>query len=147
MGATSHRFEVPSTEGLRVTTPILTDRVERGKGGDEHPRAALAIGRVFRPRGPLYCEFEVLGAKADPALRAPRVRAGVEVRTAAGAIVRKGEPTPIAPDPRGRVVRLIGLGMDGLPEGDYLLVLDVRDDVSGKHLERQEPFALRSGPD
>ena len=44
-------------------------------------------------------------------------------------------------------MRLIGLGMDGLPEGDYLLVLDVRDDVSGAKVERKEPFTLRSLPD
>ena len=147
MGAVTHRFEVPSLEALRLTTPILTDRVERGKGGDDHPRAALAIHRVFRPRGLLYCEFEVLGAAADPVLHAPRVTAGVEVRTADGSIVRQGEPTPIATDLRGRLVRLIGIGMDGLSEGDYNLVLGVRDDVSGTRIERQEPFALRSPPD
>ena len=147
MGAVSHRFEVPSPDVLRLTTPILTDRVERGKGADDHPLAAIAINRVFRPRGLLYCEFEVLGAKADPVLRAPRVTGGVEVRTADGGIVRKGEPTPIATDLRGRVVRLIGIGMDGLPEGDYKLVLDVRDEVSGTGIERQEPFALRILPD
>lgn len=145
MGAVSHRFEVPDVDALRVTTPILTDRVEQGNG--DHPRAAIAIDRVFRPRGPLYCEFEVLGARADPGLRAPRVRTGVEVRKAGGVIVRKGEPTPIAPDARGRVVRLIGLGMDGLPEGDYVLRLDVHDDVAGAHFERKEPFTLRSLPD
>jgi VWFA-related protein len=147
MGAVSHRFEVASPDALRLTTPILTDRVERGKGADDKPRAAIAIDRVFPPRGLLYCEFEVLGAPADPVLRAPRVIAGVEVRAADGRIVRKAEPTPIATDLRGRLVRLIGMGMDGLPEGEYLLVLDVRDEVSGKHLERQEPFALRSGRD
>lgn len=147
LGAVSHRFEVPSTDTLRLTTPILTDRVERGKGGDEHPRAAIAIDRTFRPHGPLYCEFEVLGAKADPALGAPRVTAGVEVRTADGRILRKGDPSPIAVDPRGRLVRLIGIGMDGLSEGDYQVVLDVRDEVSGTRIERQEPFALRTLPD
>ena len=147
MGAVSHRFEVESPDALRLTTPILTDRVERGKDADDKPRAAIAIDRVFPPRGLLYCEFEVLGASADPVLRAPRVVAGVEIRAADGRIVRKGEPTPIATDLRGRLVRLIGIGMDGLPEGEYRLRLEVRDEVSGKHLERHEPFALRSRPD
>jgi VWFA-related protein len=147
MGAVSHRFEVPGTSALRVTTPILTDRVEPAKVGDERPRVAVAVGRAFHPHGPLYCEFEVLGAKADPVLRAPRVSAGVEVRTAGGETVRKGEPTPIASDPRGRVVRLVGIGMDGLSEGDYQLVLDVRDEVSGARIQRQEPFTLRNLPD
>ena len=147
MGAVSHRFEVPSPDALRLTTPILTNRVERGEGADDKPRAAIAIDRVFRPGGLLYCEFEVLGAPADPVLRAPRVSAGVEIRAADGRIVRKAEPTPIATDLRGRLVRLIGIGMDGLPEGDYELVLDARDEVSGTHIERHEPFALRARPD
>jgi VWFA-related protein len=143
MGALSHRFEVPGGDGLRVTTPILTDRVEREKGGDGRPRAAIAIHRTFRPQGPLYCEFEVLGARADPVLRSPRVSAGVEVRAASGAIVRKADPTPIAADPGGRLVRIVGIGMDGLAEGDYQLVLGVRDDVSGARVERREAFVLR----
>ncbi len=147
MGAVSHRFEVASPDALRLTTPILTDLVERGKDADDKPRAAIAIDRVFRPRGLLYCEFEVLGAPADPVLRAPRVAAGVEIRAADGRVVRKSDPTPIATDLRGRLVRLIGIGMDGLSEGDYRLVLDVRDEVSGTRLERQEPFVLRSPPD
>jgi hypothetical protein len=54
----------------------------------------------------------------------------------------KGEPTPIAPDARGRLVRPIGIGVDGWREGDYELVLSVRDEVTGARVERREPFAL-----
>jgi hypothetical protein len=89
----------------------------------------------------------VLGARPDPALRAPRVLAGVEVRTSEGRTVRRGEPTAIAPDHQGRLVRLVGIGMDGLPEGEYRLALDVRDEVSGTRIERQEAFTLRLPPE
>jgi hypothetical protein len=89
----------------------------------------------------------VLGAKLGAGPRAPRVAAGVEVRTADGRTVLTGEPTPIAPDARGRLVRLVGIGLQGLPEGDYEVVLDVRDEVSGTRLDRTEAFTLRARPD
>jgi hypothetical protein len=97
---------------------------------------------VFRPEGTLYCEFEVFGAARDPAARAPRVSSGVEVRTADGRIVRQAPPTRIAAERDGRVVRLVGLGLDGMEEGAYELVLEVRDEVGGGRLERHEPFTL-----
>lgn len=144
-GAVSHRFEVPSPDALRVTTPIVTDRVQRSGADDDHPRAAIVVARVFRPRGPLYCEFEVLGAKTEG--RVPRVSAGIEVRAADGRTVRHAPPTPIAPDGGGRLLRLVGIVLDGLPEGDYRLVLDVRDQIAGTRLERVEPFTLRESRD
>jgi hypothetical protein len=105
------------------------------------------VGRVFHPPGPVYCEFEVLGAALDPGPRAPRVAAGVEVRAAGGRTVLKVEATRIAPDARGRLVRLVGIGLEGLPEGDYEVVLDVRDEVSGTRVDRAEAFTLRARPD
>ena len=77
MGAVSHRFEIPRAAVLRLSTPIVTDHVDRGPGGHGRPRAALAAHRVFRPEGSLYCEFEVFGATRDPDARAPRVSSGV----------------------------------------------------------------------
>jgi VWFA-related protein len=143
IGSATDRVEVPAGDAFRITTPIVTDRAE-AKAGDDHPRAAISISRVFRPHGPLFCEFEVLGAKTDPALRAPRVTSGLKVTDASGAVVRNAPPTLIAPDSRGRVIRLIGIGMDGLPEGDYELRMTVRDEVAGAALERTERFALRA---
>jgi VWFA-related protein len=142
VGAVSYRFLVPSPEVLHLTTPILTDQVDRGKSGDQRPRAAVAIHRAFRAEGNVYCEYEVVGARMDAVQKAPRVSAGVELRRVSGEVVRKGESTPIAPDSRGRIVRLIGLSVSGLPEGDYELVLSLRDEVAGALLERREPFSL-----
>jgi hypothetical protein len=34
------------------------------------------------------------------------------------------------------------MGVDGLEDGGYELVLQVRDDVRGKVLEQREPFTL-----
>jgi VWFA-related protein len=141
LGAVSQRFEVPHAGTLRLATPIVTDQVVRPAGGEGRPRAALAVHRGFLPTATLYCEIEVFGAARHPD-GTPHVSAGLAVRTAAGEIVRQAAPTRIAADRDGRVVRLLGLGLAGLAEGDYHLVLDVRDEVGLGHIERDEPFTI-----
>ena len=72
---------------------------------------------------------------------APRVSAGVEVRRD-NRVVRSTPSTLIAADPDGRLVRFVGLGLDGLDEGAYELRLGVQDQTNGARLERVEPFVL-----
>ena len=49
LGSVSARFEVPKADVLRLSTPILTDRVEPARGDGESPRPALACpGRSRR---------------------------------------------------------------------------------------------------
>jgi VWFA-related protein len=141
LGAVSQRFEVPHAGTLRLATPVITDQVVRPPGGEGRPRAALAVHRVFLPTAILYCEIEVFGA-ARHADGSPHVSAGLAVRTASGELVRQAAPTRIAADRDGRVVRLLGLGLAGLAEGDYQLVLDVHDEVGLGRIERQEPFTI-----
>ncbi|HET9315493.1 MAG TPA: VWA domain-containing protein [Vicinamibacteria bacterium] len=137
MGAVTQRIEVPPASVFRVSTPILSDQVDRS---GKKPQAAVAVHREFLASGQLFCQFEVLGAARGP--QGPRVAAGLFLRAADGTIVRKGELTPISADPDGRVVRLIGMGLAGMKEGPYDLVLDVRDEVSGQQIQRSEPFTL-----
>lgn len=142
LGSVSQRLEVPLAREFRITTPIVSDRLAPKQEGQARPQPALAVHRVFRPEGQLYCQYEVLGAARASGQGLPRVVAGLELRAADGAVVRKAEPTPVAPDPDGRLVRLIGLGLDGLAEGSYELVLQVRDELSALRVERREPFTL-----
>jgi VWFA-related protein len=142
MGAVAHRFEVPRLDTLRTSTPILTTRVEPGSGPGEKPRPAVAVHRVFRPQGPLYCGFQVFGAARGPGQGAPQVAVGVEVRAAGGQVVLRSPATPVTADPDGRVGRLMAFGLDRLAEGDYEVILDVTDEVTGRRIERREPFAL-----
>ena len=93
------------------------------------------------PTGRLYCQFEVFGA-ARTGSSPPRVLAGLELRTGEGRLLQQAPPTLIAAEGDGRVVRLLGLPLDGLAEGTYELVLDVRDEASGVRLERREAFRL-----
>jgi hypothetical protein len=141
LGAVSQRFEVPPPRTFRLGTPIVTDQVVKPPGGEGRPRAALAVHRTFRPGSTLYCEFEVFGA-ARHGDGTPHVSSGLQVRTADGAVVRQAAATRIAADRDERVVRLLGLGLGGLGEGAYELVLDVRDEVGLGRIEHHEPFTI-----
>jgi VWFA-related protein len=142
LGSVSSRFEVPGLDVLRVSTPILTDRVEPARAAGESPRPALAVSRAFPRDAGLYCQFEVIGARKGPDGK-PRVAAGVSVFAANGSLVRESPSSPVAVDAEGRSVRLVGIDLAGLPEGSYDLVLDVRDEVSDARLRQREPFTIQ----
>jgi VWFA-related protein len=142
LGSVSARFEVPGRDVLRVSTPILTDRVEPARAAGESPRPALAVSRAFPRDAGLYCQFEVIGARKGPDGK-PRVAAGVSVFAANGNLVRESPSSPVAVDAEGRSVRLVGIDLAGLPEGSYDLVLDVRDEVSDARLRQREPFTIQ----
>jgi hypothetical protein len=141
LGSVSQRVDIPLPGELRVSTPVLTDRVEPATAPGQAPRPALASHRVFAPGVGLYCQYEVFGA-ARPGGAASRVDGAFELRRSDGETVRKAPPTPIAPDATGRLVRTVGASLEGLEAGAYELVLEVRDEVSGNRLVRREPFAL-----
>jgi hypothetical protein len=140
-GSVTQRFEIPPGGTLRLSTPILTDRIQPASGAQSRPRPALAVHRVFAPQGRLYCQFEVFGAARGDGTP-PRVSAGLVLSQRDGRTVVEAAPTPIAADPDGRVVRLVGLPLDGLETGEYELRLEVQDEASGARIERREPFTL-----
>jgi hypothetical protein len=142
MGSVSQRFEVPPPGILRLSTPIVTDHIEPASKAGSHPRPALAVHRVFRPEGALYVQFEVFGAATTAQPPLPRVTAGLALRAADGRLVRQAPPTLIAADADGRVVRFVGIPLDGLGEGPYDLMLDVQDQVSGGRVQAGEPLTL-----
>ena len=141
MGSVSTRFEVPRLGVLRLSTPILTDRVEPGQAAGENPRPALAVSRAFPRDAGLYCQFEVIGARKGPDGKA-RVAAGVSVFAANGKLVRESPASPVEASPDGRSVRLVGIDLAGLPEGSYDLVLDVQDEIANARLRQREPFTI-----
>jgi hypothetical protein len=75
------------------------------------------------------------------------VTAGFQIRSGDGTVMREAPSTPIAPDASGRVVRLVGASLEGLAEGSYELVIDVRDEATGERIVRHEPFALGRSAD
>jgi hypothetical protein len=142
VGAVTQRLEVPAAGAFRLSTPILSDQLVPASSSGDKPRAAVAAHRRFAPGGWLYCEFEVFGAAKDTQDGAPHVSSGLELRAADGTLVRTAPATRIEPDEGGRVVRLVGLDIGGLSAGDYELLLDVRDETSGRRIEERERFTI-----
>jgi VWFA-related protein len=137
LGSVLHTFEVPEAKGLRVSSPILSNRLERSRV----PRAELRLDRRYKPSDALYCQYQVFGATPDAATHAPRVSGSY-------AILRDGQPlqegpaTPIEPNEDGTLQRLIGFGLADYQPGDYTLVLRVKDQLTGTSREIREPFSV-----
>jgi VWFA-related protein len=143
VGAVSNDFEVPALAGLRISTPVLGDTLHQVQGGGPHP--VLVLRRSFPAGAVLYAEYQVYGAARDPASGQPRVSAGFELRRPDGVALMRVAPTTMRPTSLGQLSRIVVAPLRGAPPGDYLLVLQVRDEVAGTGLEASEPFAVEAG--
>src|SRR5260370_38110782 len=99
LGALTLRFVVPPVVGLRLSTPLLTNRVSLSKDGPAQPIAVAH--REFFGSDTLYCQFEVFGVAGHNGA-GPRVHASYELRGANGELVRRSEPSPVSPSADGR---------------------------------------------
>jgi VWFA-related protein len=136
VGSVSHEFEVPELGGLRVSSPVLSDQLDDNAQGGM-PQPLPLARRTFAPSGRLYCFFSVYGSED--------VSAGFSLQTASGREIYGGPEAPIRPDKNGRLLRLMGLPLEGLTPGDYALVLQFEDRSSGTRYERREPFRIAPG--
>ena len=143
IGTVALTFEVPPLDALRVSTPVLTDSLQKNAAGVFAP--TLLARREFRQGAQLYCQFEVFGAAKGPD-RLPRVKAGHELRRRGGSTVGRAEATVVTPTSIGSVTRLIQLPLSITTPGEYELVLTVTDEISGQRVERVEPFAVIAAP-
>jgi VWFA-related protein len=143
IGTVSHTFEVPKLDELRLSTPLITDTLQKDSTGTMAP--TMLARREFRGDAQLYCLFEVFGAAKGPD-GLPRVRAGHEVRRRGGLVVGRTAPTPVTPTSIGAVTRLIQIPLSIVGPGDYDLVLTVSDEITGRQVQRVEPFVVTPGP-
>jgi len=139
IGAVTLRFVVPPASGLRLSTPLLTNRVSVSRDGSP-ARPIVVAHREFTGSEPLYCQFEVFGAAARSG--APQVEASYELRRRNGDVVRRSEPSFVSPSADGRLLRLVALTLDGIAQGDYELVLRVENKATGETRERIEPLRI-----
>jgi hypothetical protein len=102
---------------------------------------ALLARREFRRDAQLFCQFDVLGAAKGPD-GLPRIKAGHELRRRNGLVVGRTAPTTVQPTSLGAVSRIIQIPLSVASPGEYDLVLAVRDEISGKQLEKVEPFEI-----
>jgi hypothetical protein len=143
IGTVSHTFEVPPLDELRLSTPLITDTLQKDSTGTMAP--TMLARREFRGDAQLYCLFEVFGAAKGPD-GLPRVRAGHELRRRGGSSVGRTAPTPVTPTSIGAVTRLIQIPLSIVAPGDYELVLTVTDEITGRQVERVEPFVVTPVP-
>jgi VWFA-related protein len=134
LGTVRHTFTVPEPEGLRLSTPILTDSVA-GEGDAQRP---LPIARRRFPAGTrLVYAFDVFGAKPG----AP-VTLAYAVRRKDGTALAQPAPRPVPASADGSVAQRIDLPLTGVAPGEYEIVLSVDDPGSGQKLERHDPFVV-----
>ncbi len=144
VGSIIHYFEVPELTQFRVSSPVLTDTLQpqREDSSDTRPKPAIVARRVFKPSGTLYCQFEVFGADKDKKTGMPKVSAGYVIQTKDGKVITGIAPTVIQPTSLGKLSRMVGSKLDGVPPGEYLWILNLQDDLSGKVLQVREPFKI-----
>jgi len=144
LGSLVHEFEVPSLDGLRASSLVLTDVVESGVGAGV---AAVPVAhRTFLSGKPLFLQFEVFGARVDKASSESRVSAGYEVRALDGRLVRNGPPRVIVPTSLGGLSRLVQIPAGALASGEYELVLELWDAVAERGVTVHEAFSVRTAP-
>jgi VWFA-related protein len=141
LGSIRHDFDVPDLKGWRTSTPVLSDELEpKTEGAPIAP--TVPARRTFAAGGKLYYQFEVYGSGRDTDSGLPRVSAGFSLLTSAGTVVMRVPPAPIKPTQEGRLARLGMVPMADKPPGQYELVLDLHDEVTGQQMEVRERFAI-----
>ena len=140
LGALTLRFVVPPAAGLRLSTPVITNRVSPAREGLPS-RPVLVAHREFPSGDRLFCQFEVFGA-APRSGSGPQVEASYELRRRDGEVMQRSEPSIVSPSADGRLLRLLALPLDGITQGDYELVLRVEDKATGQTRERIEPLRI-----
>ena len=141
LGSVTHDFDVPVRTGMSLSSLIVTDTVEMPEPGSaDPPKPVLIVRRLLTAGATLYYQYSVFnpGQTADGETR---VRAGHIVRRADGTIVKELKPTPLL-SVSGALNRFAGVSLAGMPAGDYELIVNVKDEVSGQAVTVREPFAL-----
>ena len=141
VGSLTHDFDVPTSSGFRISTPVLSDRVrETAVGGVRDPE--VTARRVFAPAGLLHCRFEIYGAAKDAGTGGPRVTVGFSIRRSDGKFLAAAPETPLKPAPDGTLARTMGASLDGAPVGGYEMIVVATDLVAGQAAEIREPFEI-----
>ena len=146
IGTVIHEFDVPELGKLRASTPVISD-------AQQPPNAVVAEGlpggrlvalarRDFATGGDLLCQFEVYGAKLDDKSGMPKVVQGYLVRRPDGSVFTGMQPTMIAPTSLGKLSRMFGFKLTNAPEGEYEMLMTIRDELAGQSMEIREPFTV-----
>ena len=141
LGSVRHEFEVPQPREFRMTTPIVTDRVQPPAGAGQPPRPVPIAHRTFKAGTRLAAAFEIYGA-TDAGREGPRVSVAYTLRRAGGTQVAAAPPQLLKPDAQGRVSVLMGVLLPAGAAGEHELHVSVRDEVAVRAIEHIEPLTI-----
>src|SRR4030095_633035 len=135
-----HEFEVPTGEGLRISTPLLSDALDRPATEQAASKPVLRVRPWFAPGATLYCQFGVFGAKREESgSLLPRVSSWYEIRRRSdGRVFRRSSPSLIKPTSVGSLLRLVGIPLAGAGPGEYEILLEATDELAGTKTEARE---------
>jgi VWFA-related protein len=134
------RFEVAPLDRPFLSTPVLTNRMERRKGAP--PRLVPVARRQFPARGSLFCQYQAHGFTDAQGRVSVQVAGGYTLQSLSGRVIAAAAPTPIAIALDGRLVRMLAFPLEGLPDGEYELTLEVVDQAAGRRLVVRELFRI-----
>jgi VWFA-related protein len=141
VGSVTHDFDVPVRKGMGLSSLILTDTIETpAQGSDGPPKPVLIVRRLLTAGATLYYQFSVFNA-GRTSNGETQIKAGHVVRRADGSVVKELKPTPLSAVSRG-LSRFAGISLAGMPAGEYELIVNVSDEVTGESVTVREPFAL-----
>jgi VWFA-related protein len=141
LGSVSQALEVPAPRGFRASSAVISD-VLAADATPEAQRALPLARRTFAAAGLLYCELEVYDASRDRSSGAPRVTMGFALARSGGGIERRRAPVPLEPAADQKLRHVLAVPLRGLKPGDYELVVELKDLVSGSTRELREPLSL-----
>jgi hypothetical protein len=121
---------------------VLSDTLQPDAEKKATPHPQLLVRRTFAPGSTLFASFEVYGAAKEKPTGMPKVSAGYLVRRPDGSTVLDVAATRINPTSLGKLSRIVGTRLPPDATGDMELVLNVKDEISGKTLEVKEPFTV-----
>jgi VWFA-related protein len=144
MGSVLHEFQVPSGGALRISTPLLSDTLDKPVTAAVASKPVLRVRPAFAPGSLLYCQFGVFGAKRpEQGSLQPRVTSFYEIRRSSdGKVFRRSTPSVIKPTSVGSLLRLVGIPLAGAEPGEYEIELQVTDELAGIRTEARERFVV-----
>jgi hypothetical protein len=134
LGSVRQQFEVPAPDSFHVGTPVLTDTLVPAGTGGSAPQPVPVAHRGFASGARVFYVYEVFGSRT--------VSAGYEVRRADGSLLARSEARRLEPGAQGELAQTIPISLQGVPAGDYEIVLVVKDELTGKVVEVREPFSV-----
>jgi len=145
VGTVRHTFEVPPGDAFHISTPILTDTLVSGAGGQQVP-VPLAH-RHFSSGSRVFYVFDVYGATPD-GRGGSTVTIGYVLRRRDGAVLAETPAREVKGGGDGSLSHRLELSLAGVEPGECELTLTVADKGSGNRVERRDVFFVdppRSG--